>query len=221
MITAHSGCDHTQDNSLDFIRYALSLSVDAFEVDVRKNVRGELILSHDETDEIAPLLSEAFEMLREHPEKKINCDLKQNHIESDVVFLAKQYGVDHQLIFTGSVDPELFKKRNAVFPQVVWYSNISTLLPNFGAWQRTGVTDAQITQRLEQLLLQMKDYETAGLNWHYTDAERVWKKARELGVGISVWTVNDREQQEIWLARKAENITSRHITQLIALRESR
>lgn len=219
MITAHSGCDHTEDNSLDFIQYVLSLSVDAFEVDVRKNIRGDLILSHDETDESAVLLSAVFEMLKDHPEKKINCDLKQEHIESEVVFLAEQYGVAHQLIFTGSIEPELFKKGHVLFPQVIWYSNIETFFPDYDIWQCSGVTEAQKTERLEQLLLRMKDYETAGLNWHFTDAERVWEKARQLGIGISVWTVNDKEQQEIWLSRKVENITSRNITQLISFRQ--
>jgi len=220
MITAHSGCDRTEDNSLAFVQYALSLPVDAFEVDVRKNSRGNLILSHDETEESALPLSDVFTLLKEHPEKKINCDLKQEHIEAEVVALAQRCGVSRQLIFTGSVDPELFKKDAVRFPQVIWYANIETFFPDYGLWQRSGVTEAEKTARLEQLLLLMKDYETAGLNWHFSDAERVWEKARQLDIGISVWTVNDRQQQEVWLRRKAENITSRNISQLIALRQT-
>lgn len=219
MITAHSGCDQTRDNSLEFVKYALSLAADAFEVDVRKNRCGTLILSHDETDDDAVLLAYVFEMLKEHPEKKINCDLKQNNIEADVVFLAEQYGVGNQLIFTGSVDREMFKKGRVKFPNVIWYANIETFLPDFGAWQRSA-TDEQKTECLEQLLVMMKDYETAGLNWHFSDAERVWKKARQLGVGISVWTVNDTEQQKLWLSRNVENITSRNISELISHRKA-
>ena len=40
MITAHSGCDRTGDNSLEFIRYALARNVGGVEVEGRKNSRG-------------------------------------------------------------------------------------------------------------------------------------------------------------------------------------
>ena len=40
MITAHSGCDETPENSLEFLRTALQSEADAVEVDVRKNGEG-------------------------------------------------------------------------------------------------------------------------------------------------------------------------------------
>ena len=48
-ITAHSGCDGTPDNSMEFVRYALGSEGDCLEVDIRRNRNEELILSHDET----------------------------------------------------------------------------------------------------------------------------------------------------------------------------
>ncbi len=48
MITAHSGCDGTEDNSLDFIRYALDSDAGCLEVDVRKVWIVDLVLAHDE-----------------------------------------------------------------------------------------------------------------------------------------------------------------------------
>ena len=220
MITAHSGCDRTEDNSLAFITYALSLPVDAFEVDIRKNSRGELILSHDETQDEAVHLSEAFELLKKHPEKKINCDLKQKHIEADVFSLAQKYGVENQLIFTGDVDPSLFKKGAAVYPQVAWFANLETVMPDFSA-RRNGLSEDETVGLLEEVLLLMKDYETAGLNWYFGTAEKIWEKAVALGIGISVWTVNDADQQKLWFDRNVENITSREISKLIALRDAR
>ena len=44
LITAHSGADGTPDNSMEFVRYALTLPVDAFEVDVRRCADGTLSL---------------------------------------------------------------------------------------------------------------------------------------------------------------------------------
>lgn len=46
-ITAHSGCDGTPDNSLEFVRHALQTNADALEVDVRKTKDGILAISHD------------------------------------------------------------------------------------------------------------------------------------------------------------------------------
>ena len=219
MITAHSGCDHTEDNSLAFIQYALTLSVDAFEVDVRKNDEGVLVLSHDPAQKDAPELSEAFRRLREHADKKINCDLKQKNLEGDVIGLARRYGVENQLIFTGEVNPELFRKGHVVYPFVQWYTNLEVMDPEFGSWHKTA-SEAAIMERLEQILLKMQEYETCGLNWHYSLAEAVWEKARKLGIGISVWTVNDSEEQRRWIKKEAENITSREISKLIELRRN-
>ena len=88
MITAHSGCDETPENSLEFLRTALQSEADAVEVDVRKNGEGKLILSHDETQKDAVTLEEAFRMIQGVPKKKINCDLKQKGLEEEIYRLA-------------------------------------------------------------------------------------------------------------------------------------
>ena len=68
-ITAHSGCDGMPDNSMEFVRYALGSEGDCFEVDIRRNRNEELILSHDESTEMAVKLSQVFELLKERPDK--------------------------------------------------------------------------------------------------------------------------------------------------------
>lgn len=186
MITAHSGCDSTGDNSMAFIEYALGLPVDALEVDVRRNARGELVLAHDEPPEDAVSLAEVFDLLRARREKRINCDLKQKGLEADVAALAQKQGTAGQLIFTGDVNPALFRRGLAQYPGVIWYANLETLLPDFGRWQKSGPSQADIDARLETVLTKMAAYETSGLNWHFSLAERVWERARALGVGASV-----------------------------------
>jgi len=75
-----------------------------------------------------------------------------------------------------------------------------------------------MASRLRKVLDAMLSYETAGLNWHFPVAELIWRKAREKGVGLSVWTVNDPAQQRLWLERGAENITTRCAAQILSLR---
>lgn len=59
LITAHSGCDGTPDNSLEFVKHALSCGVDAFEIDVCCR-DGRLFMSHDTTDLECPGLDEGI-----------------------------------------------------------------------------------------------------------------------------------------------------------------
>ena len=216
MITAHSGSDGMADNSLAFIRYALSLHIDAFEVDVRMNCAGELILSHDETQENAVHLEDAFRLLREHPRMRINCDLKQRHIESAVVALAESCGVGKQLIFTGSVDASLYRKGAVVYPDITWYANIECF-PDYADRLRACSSEAEAAVVLCGLLTYMQAFDTAGLNWNYRKAELVWQDAQAAGVGISVWTVDDPACQRQWLQRGAANITTRRPSQLVQI----
>lgn len=219
MITAHSGCDRTEDNSLEFIRYALDQDVGAFEVDVRKNSRGMLILSHDETQEEAVPLADAYALLAAHPEKKINLDLKQRDLEDDVVTLARQYRVENQLIFTGDVNKELFRKGAVRYPQVAWFANPDCFQWDFEVWQQSGITETEELTRLEEILEEMLDYEAAGLNWYYGTVEKIWQKATAMGIGISVWTVNEPELQKTWLSRQVANITTRNVAQIVGIRD--
>lgn len=69
-ITAHSGCDGTPDNSMEFVRYALASEGNCLEADIRRNRDGELILSHDETAEEAVRLGQVFELLKWKSRKK-------------------------------------------------------------------------------------------------------------------------------------------------------
>ena len=220
MITAHSGCDFTQDNSMNYLKYAFSLPVDALEVDVRKDISGELILSHDETEEKSVKLKTVFSLLHEHPEKKLNCDMKEENLEADVMALAQIYEVDQQLIFTGSVNKELFRKGNTVYPQVLWFANLDLFVTEQDTWMQNyeELDNSVLREHLLEILGEMKLYNTAGINWRYQLAEIIWKEAKEMGMGISVWTVDDHNNQKVWLKRKIDNITSRNISGLIALK---
>jgi glycerophosphoryl diester phosphodiesterase len=102
LLTAHSGCDGTPDNSGAFLEYAMALDADCVEVDVRMTPDGRLVLAYD--DGPAPaLLSDALTLLRGHPEKMLNCDLKQRDLEILVWALARESGVGGQIAFSGEV----------------------------------------------------------------------------------------------------------------------
>ena len=88
IITAHSGCDGTEDNSLEFVTYALRSEAGCLEVDVRKGQDGDLILSHDDNGGEGVFLRNVFERMAQVPEKMINCDLKERDLEIPVYRMA-------------------------------------------------------------------------------------------------------------------------------------
>ena len=134
--------------------------------------------------------------------------------------MAEKCGVEKQLIFTGDVNPELFRKGAVRYPEVLWFANLHLFFPGYEELRENDMSQEEELAGLQLALKRMLDYETRGINWFYKVAEKVWQEVRELGLGISVWTVDDPEQQKLWLERQAENITSRRPTQLLQMRDS-
>ena len=104
MITAHSGCDGTQPNSMEYISFAAGQPIDALEVDVRRAKDGQLLLTHDPIgDKPLVTLDEAFRFLADR-KIMINCDLKEYGLEDDILESAEKYGIGKErIIFTGAV----------------------------------------------------------------------------------------------------------------------
>ncbi len=94
ILTAHSGADGLQDNSLAFVCYAAEFGADVLEIDVRRGADGELRLGHDAANPSGPSINEAFALLREAPGIRMNCDLKEHGLEKAVCALTREAGVD-------------------------------------------------------------------------------------------------------------------------------
>ena len=104
IITAHGGALCTGRNTQAYFDNIDKYCADALEVDVFKK-DDLLFLSH-----WPPLLVKkrltlryAFELVKQNG-MLINCDLKMSGIIKDVIALAKEVGVQDQLIFTGAVN---------------------------------------------------------------------------------------------------------------------
>jgi glycerophosphoryl diester phosphodiesterase len=114
-ITAHSGCDGTEQDSLDSIRQGIRNGADAVEVDIRRNSAGELVLSHDR-DESGDYrgcasLAEAFDLVMGNPRIGINGDVKERETIPAILDLAGRKGLGPDLlILTGSAAPSTLKE---------------------------------------------------------------------------------------------------------------
>ena len=233
-ITAHSGCDQTPDNSMEHVQHALSLPVDAFEIDVHKALDGTLVICHDsKSDEEymrAPRLKEVFERLRSHPSMCINCDLKDCDIELDVLRLAEECDVTEKIIFSGSFNPAL-SNHQAVKGKVRIYFNAEQV----GQALRDQCEDvfqgqgALGTQKFDAVLDQAADgvIETCKacgfdvVNAYYgVCTDRFIEKLRDEGIGVSVWTVNDEPTIRHFLEKKVVNITTRRPTLAVNIKRN-
>lgn len=215
MITAHSGCDQTRDNSIEFLDYAFGTDADCLEVDVRTGQNGELILSHDETEAEAVTLREAFEKLRQFPEKKMNCDLKQENLELAVYRLAAESGVQNQLIYSGEVSLWAVHNRKAKLPGAEIFFNIENLMPDI----YQGAMDEDKKERLLQAIRLAAGEGISFLNIEYhCAAEEILKAMEQEHIRASVWTV----QEDLELARlisRAENVTTRNVKRALEIRK--
>lgn len=218
MLTAHSGCDGTEPNSRAFLEYALNSPADAVEVDVRL-YEGSLVLSHDAPG-IPPMpLREAFSLLAAYPGKKMNCDLKQQNLEIPVYQAAQEIGVEKQLIYTGEVSPAFFAGNGSLSGKVLWFANMECLEPDIQC-RLQQLAGEERRSFLQSLLERVREIGAEGLNWDYREAEKVWRQARQMGIGLSVWTVDEPETLGVWLERMPENLTTNRVRLACSLRDS-
>ena len=138
---------------------------------------------------------------------RINCDLKHEGLERDVLALAEQEKMQGRIILTGTVAPELLE----TIPEWVMVSmNVENLLPGvYEAAEARG--ELRMTEEEETLLLEKaRRYGVSSLNMNYRYFHRdLWQKMADAGIAFSLWTANDEETIRRLLAYDLENLTTR------------
>lgn len=208
IITAHSGCEGTPDNSIEHIRTAIASGAEAFEVDVHY-VDGVLILTHDapQGEAKVPTLEEAFKLASEHPSICVNCDMKQDHIKGHVLELAKKYNMEARILFTGGYYHE------EEFPMMAatkadWWMNVDSKL------------DEVIDSAYATYASLNDEYRVFNINHGTTDVEGFVDRAAAKGYHLSVWTVNDEERlRKMMTIGCVCNITTRKPKLALAIRK--
>lgn len=226
LITAHSGADHTPENSMEFVRHALETAADVLEIDVRTGKDRTLIITHDETDGEAVSLREVFDTVREVPYIRINCDLKETGIEEEVFRLAEECALPvKRILYSGSVSREDLEKGGA-WRKVEVYWNVEECIPDIYA-QECKENAAHGEKGLsgkaaDRLISDCGKYgiSVININEKYLNSLFI-KKMKENGIGISAWTVNEPERIEKLLECGMHNITTRNLAAALALREKK
>ncbi len=225
MITAHSGCDGTPDNSMESILRGIELGADCVEIDIRMDPQGGLRLTHNELEDYsgAVPLETALRTIAESP-AAVNCDIKEERLLYPVLETAEACGIPRdRLIFSGSVDigllmsDPLIVKRARIFlnlAQIFGCVAKDTALPE--TWEERGpLFDAHIEEVAE--LVKRLGVECINPCFRMMSSERI-RACHERGIGLSLWTVNETADQE-WVLREGPvNMTTRNVTGAVKVR---
>lgn len=216
MVTAHSGCEGTPDNSLAYVRHALQGQADALEIDVHRRRSGELYISHDPSEAAQPNLQEVFSLLRGSG-RKLNCDLKEPGLEQAVLALAEQSGVGQQILFSGEVAWEALRDERVRCRTLM---NIECVLPEIAqAYHRGEMPGAETAGQAAQVFARTGAL-ALNVNVKMCTLE-ILALFRERGVPLSVWTVNEEDAARRMLEAQVFNITSREPGMVCSLRNQR
>nr|WP_302651444.1 glycerophosphodiester phosphodiesterase [uncultured Agathobaculum sp.] len=218
LITAHSGADGTPDNSMEFVRYALTLPVDAFEVDVRRCADGTLSLGHDSTGSDAPSLRQVFDLAAAHPSIKVNCDLKEPGLERDVCRLAQQCGLAGRLILSGTVRVDALDDLPDTPAPVEVYLNLEEYVPDlYNSYRDIPDFECKAAETICGICA------AHGIRVVNMNQSLVTRRFRDhlaqAGIGVSAWTVDWPEEMRWFFSRGVHNLTTRRPKAALALRE--
>lgn len=196
VITAHSGCEGTPDNSIEHIKTAITSGAEMLEIDINRH-DGILYLTHNPKEDYSgcPTFEQCLALVAP-TEMCINCDVKTFGLTADVMALAAGYQMESRIVFTGSVaDDELsaLNETKGDWWLSLWHSD----------HEPEDLADACAKYR------QMEDlYRIINLD-HGMVNDDVCRTAHEAGYHLSVWTVNKEEMIRRMMEYGVWNITTR------------
>lgn len=199
--TAHSGCENTPDNSMEYLEKAVALGVPILEVDVTVRNDGTPVLLHAESaaDDEGLLLEEALRYISEKSDTvQVNLDLKAFSNLPGIAELIRKYNLQDRCFFTG-VDSAHTQMVKIDAPSIPYYLNAEL--------NRMRLEDEDY---LRGLAREAQRSGAIGLNCNYKGASpKLVKVFRQEGLKVSLWTADNKLVMRMLLAMAPDNITTR------------
>lgn len=207
-VTAHTGCEETEDNSLDSIRKGYESGADIVEFDLNFTSNGEAVLSHDEPQSVCVTLDEAFALIAELPDLKVNVDCKSVANLRVVTELAQKHGISDRIFYTGIREDDVKVVREQT-PDIAYWLNFDV-----------DVEKNTDEEYLLSLAKKTREVGAVGININYeTCSKQLVDVFHREGLLVSIWTVNKRFDMVKTIPFCADNITTRHPPQLVEIVE--
>ena len=242
MITAHSGCELTEIDTLASIDAALLLEADAVEVDVRVDTKGELWVSHDvllQNEYLTKLtLREVFDKLRD-TRLLVNCDIKEQGALYKVFEEAEKYAFPgDRLILSGCTGPEQLARDRSITERGRICLNIEEVLKFVYLYRKQEISMDRFILLMNDPWLILKENGMQIEDAWIEDTIRCYQMLKaaaanipkflldtklavglkDAGIPLSVWTVNEPEIVRSCLSAGVQNITTRMVRQAIEIR---
>lgn len=202
MITAHGGALKTGRNTRKYFELMANLDMEAVEVDIRSK-NGTLYLGHTHVPFLKRnrlTLRYAFEFCKKY-NKRINCDVKERGMVKDVQSLAESMGIEHLVYFTGSVTPEEVKD----------LGNCDLYVNNSFYNSKYSLTIENLP-KIKEYLDSFNSDQVKGINVNYLlTSKELWLKAMELGLGVSIYTVDNVKVLEEVVNMGFDNVTTNKV----------
>ena len=225
LVTAHSGCEDTPENSLESMLAGIAAGADTVEIDVRATGDGTPILMHDpfvgrggtdiavqqlsinELDAIATL-EQALDLVASY-DVMVDLDLKDDGCIEGVVRLVRSHGLGEKVILTGCT-PARARVLRTLAPELPVLLNAEV---------PTGpiATDAY-TRFVKHTCRTAIEHHCCGINVHFDGCrEELVTHGRRRYLPVSVWTVDDDRDMHEMVRLGVHSITTHHPRQLISL----
>lgn len=202
-LTAHTGCEGTEDNSLEAIKKGYESGAEIVEFDLNFTPDGKAVLSHDEANGRCVTLDDAFALVTELPELRVNVDCKSVADLRAVVALAEKHGVSERFFYTGIFENDVAAVCEQT-PQVVYWLNFEVNL-----------LKKNNEKYLRSLAQKVRELGAVGLNInHKKCSKRLVEVFHREGLMVSIWTVNERRHMLRALKLGVDNITTRQPSEL-------
>ena len=225
LITAHSGCEGTADNSMASIEAAIALGADCAEIDVHVDGGGRLWLTHDAPERFEGLvaLEEAFARVRESG-IGVNCDIKRHAVLYPTLALAERVGVPRdQRILSGAVGVQLLREDAGIARRARVFLNIEELAAELlpGHEEDYITLGAFLLKNPSLVAARLRALGAEALNapYRYTD-DAIMQALRAEGVALSLWTIDDADDLRAFMGKELLNITTRNVRGALAARRS-
>lgn len=198
-VTAHTGCMDTAENSLESIKQGAENGASIVEFDLYFTKDDEPVLAHDEPVGGEVTLDETFRYVSMFEGISVNVDVKTCDALEKVYPLAKKYGIEKRIFYTGinEEDVETVKKDS---PEVRYFLNVDV--------DKSKATEKEY---LMSLVEKVKNAGAIGINFNYKSASKELVDVfHENELLVSIWTVNDEYNMYKILSMAPDNITTRH-----------
>ena len=210
-VTAHTGCMNTEVNTIESIEKGFDAGADIAEIDIRFDSAGEPILTHNtlslDEEKSAVKLSEAFDFIRQYPDKKVNLDIKETKNLIRIQSLAYEKDVIKQIFFTGVEEAFVDAVRKSC-PDISYYLNCR--IPNIFSFT---------SLYIDKWLKKTAAAGAVGINLTKSNCSkkliRAFHKKKML---VSVWTITDEKTAVKYLKMQPDNITCKNPHEVIKLK---